>query len=122
MSVHTDRAQLRFEFAALVLVMALFHAGCYRPYPPEKPKGVPSEAVWAGGMDGGGWVYCSTTSPRYNECTIFDEQGRTRGPSRYAMKNTGLPAKPEELKYTYLTGKAIGLEGGLELVIIDEKK
>ena len=55
----------------------------------------------------------------YNECTIFDEEGRTQGPERYVLKSSGRPARPEQLKYTYLTGKAIGLQGGLELTRVD---
>ncbi len=109
---------VRTTLAALVIALAVVCVGCYRQYPPEKPKGVPSEAVWAGGLDGG-WVVCSTPSSDYNECTVYDEGGRSQGPGRYVLKGSRRPAKPEELKYTYLTGKAIGLEGGLELTRVD---
>jgi hypothetical protein len=72
--------------------------------------------VWAGGLDGGGWVTCSTESTEHNLCTIWDEEGRTLGPANYTLKDAGRAATAAELKYTYVTGKAIGLEGGLELV------
>ena len=104
---------------AVLIVICILNAGCYRQYPPERPKGVPAEAVWAGGIDGGGWVMCSTSSSEYNECTIFDEGGGSQGPGRYVLKSSGRAARPEELKYTYLTGKAIGLQGGLELTRVD---
>jgi hypothetical protein len=103
----------------LVLTLTYLQLGCYRPYPPTKPEGVPAEAVWAGGVDGGGWVLCLTPSPEYNECTIFDEEGRTPGPRRYTLG--GRAAQQSDLKYTYVTGKAIGLQGNLELKRIDEK-
>ncbi len=105
-----------------LLSVGLFQAACYRPYPPARMSGVPSEAAWAGGVDGGGWVLCLTTSPKYNTCTIYDEEGRTLGPTRYVLKSTGEAAKADQLKYTYVTGQAIGLQGGLELQRLQGKK
>jgi hypothetical protein len=101
-------------------VSIFVNIGCHRIYPPERPDGVPAEAVWAGGTDGGGWVYCSSPSLEFNECTIYDEEGHSPGPARYVLQQSGGAATPEQLKYTYLTGKAIGLEGGLELVKIND--
>lgn len=88
---------------------------CYRAYPPTRPSGVPAAAVWAGGLDGGGWVNCSSDSAEYNVCTIWDEEGRTLGPARYTLKDARRAASTAELKYTYVTGEAIGLVGGLKL-------
>jgi hypothetical protein len=102
--------------------MLLLEIGCYRPYPPPKPNGFPIEAAWAGGLDGGGWVHCSTPSPDYNECTTFDEDGRTTGPGLYVLKRESRAARQEELKYTYVTGKVVGLQGGLELERVDETR
>jgi hypothetical protein len=96
--------------------------GCYRAYPPARPEGVPSSAVWAGGLDGGGWVTCSSDLKAYNVCAIYDEEGRTQGPSRYSLKGLDRAASPNELHYTYCTGKAIGLEGGMELAQISNEK
>lgn len=105
---------------ALVLMLiwvAAFMSSCYRAYPPKRPEGVPSSAVWAGGLDGGGWVTCSVeTNDDQNVCTIYDEEGRTPGPAKYRLKNLSRAARTEELHYTYVTGKAIGLENGLELI------
>jgi hypothetical protein len=108
--------------SAVLLTLALSHVACYRPYPPNKPTGVPPDAVWAGGMDGGGWVLCSAPSAEYNECTIYDEEGRTQGPARYILKGTGTAANADQLRYTYVTGKAIGLQGGLELQRLEQNK
>lgn len=101
----------------LVLAVNLLVMSCYRPYPPSRPAGVPSSAAWAGGWDGGGWVTCSSDAgAEFNSCTIYDEQGRTHGSAQYRLKDLNRAARPGELKYTYVTGKAIGLESGLELV------
>src|ERR1035438_7638741 len=91
--------------------------GCHRVYPPSRPDGAPSAAAWAGGFDGGGWVTCSSdTASEYNLCTIYDEEGRSRGPARYKLKGQDRAAHPSELRYSYVTGRAIGHEGGRELV------
>lgn len=52
----------------------------------------------------------------HNVCSIWDEEGRTRGPAQYRLKNLNRGAMTSELHYTYVIGKAIGLEGGLELI------
>lgn len=106
----------------LTLLFLLSEFACYREYPPARPNGIPTEAVWAGGVDGGGWVHCSTSSLEFNECTIYDEEGRSSGPAHYVLRNSGTAAKAEELRYTYLTGAAIGLESGSELVRIENNR
>jgi hypothetical protein len=106
----------------LSVVVNVLMNGCYRAYPPARPESVPSSAVWAGGLDGGGWVSCSNDLRAYNVCTIYDEEGRTQGPSRYRLKDFDRAALPNELHYTHCTGKAIGLEGGMELVRISTEK
>ena len=108
-------AELRFSFPPLVLACVSMMA-CYHSYPPARPSSVPAAAAWAGGLDGGGWVTCSSDSAEYNTCSIYDKEGRTLGPARYTLKDVARAANTSELKYTYLTGKAIGLRGGLELV------
>jgi hypothetical protein len=60
-------------------------------------------------------VTCSSDSVEYNVCTIWDEEGRTGGSARYTLKDAHRAATAAELKYTYLTGKAIGLDDRLEL-------
>jgi hypothetical protein len=107
----------------MVVIGSLFTVACYRAYPPARPAGVPSSAVWAGGWDGGGWVTCTgDPGSEHNLCTIYDEQGRTRGPAQYRLKNLNRAAQPAELRYTYVTGQAIGLKGGLELVQVSRNQ
>ena len=105
--------------AGLILAAAfsIFSVGCYRAYPPALLRGVPSSAQWAGGSDGGGWVTCSDDKyGEHNICTIYDEEGRTRGPAQYQLRILNRAAQANELRYKYVTGQTIGLEGGLELL------
>ena len=48
----------------VVLIAIVALAGCqYDWRPPNRPGGVPSEATWVGGIDGGGWVLCQADEP-----------------------------------------------------------
>ena len=45
---------------------------------PPRPSGLPSDAEWAGGPDGGAWILCGqTTKEPYAafDCTTFNEDG-----------------------------------------------
>lgn len=79
-------------FAASVLMFA-----CYSAYPPPRPAGVPGAAVWAGGLDGGGWVICShEASSNYNIRSLYDEEGRLHGPAKSKLKNEHRAARASE--------------------------
>jgi len=67
-------------------------------------------------------VHCSTISPEFNECSLFDELGPSFGPYPYRLRGLDRAARPHELKYKYVTGEAIGLEGGLELTRVGPAK
>src|SRR5690242_1295105 len=85
-------------------------------YPPDRPKGIPESANWAGGWDGGSWVDCSTgATEEYNRCQIFDEQGVLIFTSGYRLRNLNRAAERTELRYRYVDGTAILLRGGLVL-------
>src|SRR5258708_3393058 len=117
MTTAVDRHARRSCGAMLAVFTSVLMISCYRAYPPPRPDSVPESARWAGGQDGGGWVTCSIeATSEHNFCTIYDEEGRTRGPAQYKLRNLNRAAQPEELRYKYVTGQAIGLEGGLELV------
>jgi len=106
--------------AVILFITNLSLIGCYRPYPPPIPGGVPASAVWVGGLDGGGWVICSSDDADYNTCTIYDEEGRSQGPAKYRLRGLNRAARSNELRYRYLTGDEIGLEGGLKLIQISK--
>jgi hypothetical protein len=107
----------------VVLIAIVALAGCqYDLRPPKRPGGVPSEATWVGGIDGGGWVLCHADEPLsgYNLCTVWNEEGRPFESGRYRLrdkfKNLNRAAKSDELHYTYASADLIGLQGGLELL------
>ncbi len=102
---------------------AVILTGCqYDLRPPKRPGGVPLEASWIGGIDGGGWVLCHAdeASTGYNLCAVWNEEGRGSEPSRYRLrdrlKNLNRAARADELRYTFASADQIGLEGGLELL------
>jgi hypothetical protein len=107
----------------IVLTIAAILAGCqYDLRPPKRPEGIPLEASWAGGIDGGGWVLCQADEPPTdcNLCTIWNEEGDAFEPIHYRLRdrdrNLNRAARASELHYTYVTGEQIGLQGGLELL------
>ncbi len=71
-----------------------FMAGCSEqaPYSPPRPSSLPSEAVYAGGVDGGDWVACDASANSALHCRIFDnETGDLRRESwfRYCPQSGG---------------------------------
>src|SRR5262249_9382862 len=61
--------------SVLPIVVSAALLGCgYRKAPPDKPPGVPPEAVWAGGADGGSLIFCQVDSiNNVNKCTVYNE-------------------------------------------------
>jgi hypothetical protein len=58
----------------LVVLLSVSCAGCYREWPPVKPDGVPKEAVWAGGLDGGSFVFCDVDPAQdVNHCRVWND-------------------------------------------------
>ncbi len=79
-----------------------------------RPKGVPTDAVWAGGADGGSYIKCVYNSKDgLLYCTVYNDYTgdvRANGP----FKITG-PSKPENVskfKYSGYDGKKIYLLDG----------
>lgn len=58
-----------------ISVLALL-AGCAEeaPYSPARPSRLPSDAIYAGGIDGGDWVACDATQESALHCRIFDHE------------------------------------------------
>jgi hypothetical protein len=105
----------RGPLIAAVLWAAGAASSCHSQYPPQRPTNVPESAVWAGGIDGGGWVVCVSTS-ECNECTTYSETGTIFGPRRFVLKGLKRPARLDELNFEYVDGSNIGLSGNLVLV------
>lgn len=106
----------------LVLLLSVFHANCYRFSPPAKPNGVPTEAVWAGGPDGGSFVFCDVDLKRdVNRCNVWNDfTGQLVESGEYRLLNEGRAATKSELVYAWADGAGwIGLERDLVLDNLD---
>ena len=84
----------------LVTLLGVQYA-CYRPYPPPRPSGVPAQAVWAGGMDGGSYILCDISSSRdVNHCTVWnDSTGRMEEEGDYRLLYKNRAATRDELQF-----------------------
>ncbi|CAB1063445.1 hypothetical protein D1BOALGB6SA_8228 [Olavius sp. associated proteobacterium Delta 1] len=68
-----------FFFAGIIAIMigvivmggTFFSQTSYSP--PDRPAGVPEDAVWVGGPDGGDWIQCKKKRDRLFECQIFSD-------------------------------------------------
>ena len=107
--------RLRSVLQAGLAISVVMLPGC-QPYPPARPYQVPSSAQWAGGIDGGAWVDCSTGSGPYNECQVYGEKGDLMLSSAYALEGLNRAATRSELRYRYVDGTTILLQGGLSLI------
>ena len=86
--------------------------------------GVPSEAVWAGGPDGGAYIACEADPKRnVNRCRVWnDYTGALVEHGDYQLLNEGRAATKSELVYTWADfGGWIGLKGGRVLDSVDHR-
>jgi hypothetical protein len=86
--------------------------------PKTRPAGVPSNAQWAGGADGGAYVSCSIDAIRdVNPCSVWnDYTGQLVESGNYRLVHEGRAAKESELRITFSDfGGSIYLQGGLVL-------
>ena len=90
--------------------------GCgHQHIPPDRPAGVPAEAVWAGGLDGGSFIRCEIDPARnVDKCTVYnDYSGQIMEQGDFRLKDEGRAARAEELKYAWADwGGMIGLADG----------
>jgi hypothetical protein len=64
---------MKKKFLLLVVASTLITAGCGAGrYEPHRPAGLPKEAQYAGGVDGGEWAHCEPTADNRVLCTLFD--------------------------------------------------
>ena len=88
--------------------------------PPDRPKSVPTEAVWVGASKGE-WIHCRTTSdPRLLDCALFnDVKGEKISSGRYRWEHAGSDGVNGGPRYRFYDGQVIHLENG-QLVPIGE--
>ena len=110
-----------FSLAMLAgTLFALLNAtGCGPPSlePKRRPPGVPSDALWAGGADGGAYVRCTVDNVRdVNLCTVWnDNTGYSSGPGSYRLGQENRAATLSELKIIGAANDSIYLQGRLIL-------
>jgi hypothetical protein len=101
--------------------MMLNFCGCRQPAswePKTRPSGVPSDARWVGGADGGAYVRCSVDAAHdVNPCSVWnDYTGKLVESGNYRLLKEGRAAKESELRITFPDfGGLIYLQGGLIL-------
>jgi hypothetical protein len=85
--------------------------------PDHRPIGVPSDAVWAGGADGGAYIKCTADSTRnVDRCSVWNDfTGASTGPHDYSLFKEHRAAKDLELEYTGAVNDSIYLRNGLIL-------
>ncbi len=110
---------------ALILIVTvsvlICLAACRRPAslePKVRPAGVPSDALWVGGADGGAYVYCGINVGRnVNPCKVWnDYTGQLIESGDYRLIKENRAARASELRISFPDfGGKIYLEGGLVL-------
>jgi hypothetical protein len=103
-----------------VLLMASVAACRHQPTmePKTRPSGIPDNAVWVGGADGGAYVYCTIDEIRnVNPCKVWnDYTGNLVESGDYRLAKENRAAKKTELRVSFPDfGGNIYLEGGLVL-------
>ena len=86
-----------------------------------RPTGVPEDAVWAGGIDGGNWIACDIVGP-VNRCAVYhDYTGEIRLSGDFQLEGQSRAARRDELVFLYadVLLKSIHLEDG-KLVLVDQ--
>jgi hypothetical protein len=90
----------RLSISALIVAFA----GCDRSAslePKKRPPGVPSEAVWAGGADGGAYVHCAIDRQNnVDKCTVWNDFTGESVSGDYVLLKEHRAATESELKFT----------------------
>jgi hypothetical protein len=80
--------------------------------PPPRPSGVPADAKWAGGSDGGAWVRCAADAGGY-WCTVYDDEtGEVWVRGLFVTSSERRESRPADLTYRSFDGRAIHLADG----------
>ena len=115
----------------IILVLSIFLISCEYspPDPPERAQGIPKDAVWAGGLDGGSWFLCNKTKIFTYYCRIYnDYSGDIEAKGVFIHKSiywndkkkeaviSALSADKPLSPYSYYDGYNIALENNETLV------
>lgn len=82
--------------------------------PPPRPKGVPADAVWAGGADGGSFIRCSyDAGTSLNVCSAHnDHTGRLEVQGQFTITGPTRAKDVGRFEYSGFDGKRIYLRDG----------
>lgn len=118
-----DRVRIDFDFnLSGRLVSFEVHAGVGEPdggderRTPQRPTGVPPDAVWAGGAEGGAWIRCVAEGAR-NRCSVYNDfTGQLETEGLFVIRGTQAGVPRNELGYNGFDGTSIYLLNGKVLV------
>ncbi len=113
-SYKTESSIRRIRVVILLLILAA--AGCSsKVTPPPKPALVPSNAVWAGGPDGGSFIECDVDAEHnVNRCLAYNEStGDVKGGGFFQLSGPARAARSDELRFRAFDGDRIYLEKGM---------
>ena len=105
--------------SALAVLTALWTMACDgKVEPPPRPTNVPTEAVWAGGADGGDWFACRLETGARYDCSIYsDHDGVLNVRGTFVRIRSGAPEPSDQLAFTgAFLGDRIPLEDEASLV------
>ena len=103
--------QLTIRCLGTAACAATFYlAGCSRcsqqAGPPARAHGIPQDAVWAGGVDGGAWIACRVIGRRQADCAIYWENGDLDYEGSF---ESTVDLGNDALLYDFYSGDSIGL-------------
>jgi hypothetical protein len=101
----------RLSVGATCLVSILCLFSCAQS-PRHRPRDVPPDTVWAGGIDGGHYFHCGVDQKKgVNPCTIWNEEtGEIVVQDDFWVFGEDRAATAEELAFNYWDGERIGLQ------------
>lgn len=99
----------------LLMLTVISVAGCSsKVSAPARPNGVPANAIWVGGADGGSFITCSY-DPRsaVNLCTVYnDHTGQIEAEGPFKITGPTGPADVDGFQYSAFDGREIYLSDG----------
>ncbi len=103
-----------FMFILLILgTIIILYKVFHRPddlLPPHRPKKVPFDAVWTGGVDGGDWIQCKNIIDHLYECHIFSDWDGTKISSgQYCLEGN---IEKGDITFRMYDGEIIYIKGG----------
>lgn len=96
------RKMISYGLVLGMYVILLLMCSACRPRAPKRAVGVPKDAIWAGGQDGGAWIRCTVDRRKnVNSCEIFsDTTGRRVAAGEFVLRDERRAALEGELRYS----------------------